>query len=111
MKSAPQSDSPFSDRHDVVKTVCLWRNGTCHRIEIVERAAKPGERVTYTALLWMEKEHGASHRVLVRDITFPWVHHESADSAMEHAIGFLEARLKPAIGLEHDPGVQNGNPG
>jgi hypothetical protein len=42
--------------------------------------------VTYTALLWMEKEHGAGRRVLVRDITFPWVHHESADSALEHAI-------------------------
>lgn len=93
MKSAPESSSPFSDRHDVVKTVCLWQNGTCHRIEIVERAARRGERVTYTALLWMEEEEGAGRRALVRDITFPWVHHESADSALEHAIGTLEARL------------------
>jgi len=100
MKSTPQSDSPFSDRHDVVKTVCLWRNGTCHRIEIIERAARPGEQATCTALLWMEKEEGAGHRVLVRDTTFPWVHHESVASALEHAIGFLEARLKPAIGPE-----------
>ena len=102
MKSAQQSDFPFSDRHDVVKTVCLWRNGTCHRIEIVGRAANRGERVTYTALLWMEEEHGAGRRVLVRDITFPWVHHESADSALEHAIGFLEARLKRVTGLESE---------
>ena len=103
MQSAPRNDSPFSDRHDVVRTVCLWRNGTCHRIEIVERAANPGERASYAALLWMEKEHGAGHRVLVRDITFPWVHHESADSALEHAIGFLAERLKPATGLEAEP--------
>jgi hypothetical protein len=52
-----------------------------------------GERVTYTALLWMEEEEGAGRRALVRDISFPWVHHESADSALEHAIGTLEARL------------------
>jgi hypothetical protein len=100
MKSAQQSDSPFSDRHDVVKTVYLWRNGTCHRIEIVERATNPGERVTYTALLWLEEEHGAGRRLLVRDIAFPWVHHESADSALEHAIGYLEARLRPARNSE-----------
>lgn len=98
MKSAQESGSPFSDRHDVVKTVCLWRNGTCHRIEIIARAASHGERVTYTALLWLEEEQGAGRRVLVRDITFPWVHHESADSALEHAIGTLEARLARATG-------------
>jgi len=100
MKSAQPGDSPFSDRHDVVKTVCLWRNGTCYRIEIIERASNRGEPVTYTALLWLEQEQAAGRRVLVRDIAFPWVHHESAGSALEHAIGFLEARLKPAAGLE-----------
>jgi hypothetical protein len=100
MKNAQRNDSPFSDRHDVVKTVCLWRNGSCYRIEIVERAAKPGERVTYTALLWTEEEQGAGRRVLVRDITFPWVHHESADSALEHTIEFLETRLNPVSGRE-----------
>ncbi len=103
MKSAPQSDSPFSDRHDVVKTVCLWRNRTCYRIEIVERVVNPGEPVTYTALLWLEQEHGPGHRVLVRDVTFPWVHHDSADSALEHAIGFLEKRLKAPVDLEAEP--------
>jgi hypothetical protein len=30
------------DRHDVVKVVCLWRNGTCHRIEVVGYTVKPG---------------------------------------------------------------------
>ncbi len=99
MPSAP-NDSPFSDRHDVVKTVCLWRNGTSYRIEIIERIANLGERVTYTALLWMEQEQGVGHRVLVRDITFPWVHHESADAALGEAIGYLEARLRPPTGLE-----------
>ncbi len=87
----------------MVKVVCLWRNGACHRIEIVERAANPGDPVTYAALLWMEQEHGPGRRVLVRDVTFPWVHHGSADSALEHAIGFLEARWKPPAGLEAEP--------
>ena len=84
----------------MVKTVCLWRNGACHRIEIAERAANPGEQVAYTALLWMEQEQGPGRRVLVRDVTFPWVHHASPESALEHAVGILEARLKPASGLE-----------
>ena len=93
----PQPNAfPFSDRHDVVKTVCLWRNGTCYRIEIISRIRRADEGAGYAALLWIEEEHGAVHRVLVRDVTFPWVHHESAESALDHAISFLEAKLEPA---------------
>src|ERR1017187_6962204 len=33
-------------------------------------------------------------------ISFPWVHHESAELALDYAIAFLEAKLKPGIGLE-----------
>jgi hypothetical protein len=62
MQHAQQSDSPFSDRHNVVKVVCLWRNGTCHRVEVVGRIAfletklKPGIglEVLDPALLSME---------------------------------------------------------
>jgi hypothetical protein len=32
--------------------------------------------------------------VLVRDIAFPWVHHESAESALNHALQSLAAKLK-----------------
>jgi hypothetical protein len=49
VKHAQQSDLPFSDRHDVVMVVCLWRNGTCHRIEVVRRVVKPGEHERYAA--------------------------------------------------------------
>ena len=100
MKHAQQSDSPFSDRHDVVKVVCLWRNGTCRCIEVVGRTVKPVEHESYAALLWIEEEHGAGRRIIVRDVTFPRVHHESAELALDYAIAFPEAKLKLVIGLE-----------
>jgi hypothetical protein len=102
MTHAQQSGSALSDRHDLVKAVYLWRNGSCHRIEVLRRAVKPGEPTSYVALLWIEEEHGAGHRILVRDVTFPWVHHESTDSALDHVIGFLEAKLTPGAGAESE---------
>jgi hypothetical protein len=94
MDNPQQRASEFSDRHDVVQTVCVWRNGTCYRIEIIRRAGKQ-EEGAYAALLWLEEEQ-AGRRVLVRDVSFPWVHHESAESALDHALGSLEAKLKYA---------------
>ena len=91
MKESDTSGGPLTDRHELVKTVYLWRNGTCHRIEIVGRGGKPGEPVSYVVLLWVEREHGPNHRILVRDVTFPWVHHDNPDSALKCAIEFLES--------------------
>jgi hypothetical protein len=88
----PQPRIPeFSDRHDVVKTICVWRNGTCYRIEVIQRFGKPDGQA-YAALLWVEEEQ-AGRRVLVRDVSFPWVHHESAESALDHALESLALRL------------------
>lgn len=84
----------FSDRHDVVRTVCVWRDRNCYRIEIIQRHAKP-EEGAYAALLWIEEEQ-AGRRVLVRDVSFPWVHHESAEAALERALESLAAKLKYA---------------
>lgn len=91
--SGPQQGNPeFSDRHEVVKTVCVWRDGTCYRIEIIRRLGK-AEQGAYAALLWLEEEQ-AGRRVLVRDVTFPWVHYESTDSALDHAMEALAAKLR-----------------
>lgn len=94
-----QTDSPFSDRHDSVKTVYVWRERTCYRIEVVRRAGI-SEETAYAALLWIEQEHGAGHRMLVRDVTFPWVHHESAETALDQALESLAARLEPRSEIE-----------
>jgi hypothetical protein len=102
MTHAQQSGSALLDRHDVVNAVYLWRNGTGHRIDVLRRAVKPGEPTSYVALLWAEEEHGAGRRILVRDVTFPWVHHESAESALEHVIGFLQAKVTPRADAENE---------
>ena len=94
MKTSQESNPPFADRHDVVKTVCVWRDRTCYRIEIIKRLGRPEEPV-YASLLWTEEEQGG-RRILARDLTFPWVHHESAESALDHALESLAARLNYA---------------
>jgi hypothetical protein len=91
---AASQETEFSDRHEVVKTVCVWRDGACYRIEIIKRLGTPGE-LAYAALLWTEEEH-EGRKVLVRDVAFPWVHHESAASALERALESLASRLKYA---------------
>ena len=88
----PQLPPEFSDRHDVVQTVCLWRNGTCYRIEIIRRFGKPEEHA-YVALLWLEEEHGGQRR-LVRDVSFPWTHSERAEDALAQALESLAAKLR-----------------
>jgi hypothetical protein len=91
--TGPQQGNPeFSDRHELVKTVCVWRDGACYRIEIIRRLGKP-EQGAYAALLWLEEEQ-AGRRVLVRDVKFPWVHYESADAALDHAMEALAAKLR-----------------
>ncbi|MBZ5593224.1 MAG: hypothetical protein LAP39_13365 [Acidobacteriia bacterium] len=91
----PQPLPPeFSDRHDVVKTICLWRSRICYRIEILKRFGKP-EESAYVALLWVEQEQGGQRR-LVRDVSFPWTHHESAEAALEQALESLTAKLRYA---------------
>ena len=80
-------ETEFSDRHEVLRTVCVWRDGACYRIEIIKRLGPPGT-CAYAALLWTEEEH-AGKRALVRDVTFPWVHHDTADSALESALDAL----------------------
>ena len=92
MEKTPESSSPFSDRHEVVKTVCIWGdNGACHRIEIIKRTEKP-ESPAFAALVWSEEEREGK-RYLVRDVTFPWVHHGDADEALERSIETLAGRL------------------
>jgi hypothetical protein len=98
MKNPRQSESPFSDRHEVVKTVCVWRERTCYRIEIIRRISK---EAAYAALLWTEEEQGG-RRVLVRDVSFSWVHHETAESAMSHAMEALAAKLQYASSGESE---------
>ncbi len=93
MGNAPQPALVFSDWHDVVRTVCFWRNGTCYRIEIIKRLEKQEEAV-YAALVWVEEEHAAG-RILVKDVTFPWVHRDSADAALDQALRFLAEKLQP----------------
>jgi len=83
----------FSERHDLVQTVCLWRSRTCYRIEIMRRSGKPE---AYVALLWVEEEQPGGQRRLVRDVSFPWTHHESAETALEQALESLVAKLKYA---------------
>ena len=83
----------FSDRQDLVQTVCLWRSRTCYRIEIMRRAGKPE---AYVALLWVEEEQQGGHRTLVRDVSFPWTHHESAEAALEQGLESLTAKLRYA---------------
>ena len=92
MDKPQSSERPFADRHDVIQTVCVWKNGTCFRIEIIKRCEKP-EELSYAALLWVEEEHGGK-RMLVHDITFPWVHHESPEAALEHAFEALAAKIR-----------------
>ena len=94
-----ESRLPFSDRHDVVKTVCVWKDHACYRIEVIERAGKSKEH-SYSTLLWVEQEHGPGRRILVRDVTFPWVHHESVQSALDQALESLAAKLTPRTGME-----------
>ena len=94
MENPQTPEFPFADRHDVVRTVCVWKNGACYRIEIIQRFGKPDGQA-YAALLWAEEEQ-AGRRVLVRDISFPWVHHESAESALNHALASLAAKFKYA---------------
>jgi hypothetical protein len=98
MKNPEQSESPFSDRHEVVKTVCVWRDRTCYRIEIIKRISK---EAAYAALLWIEEEQGG-RRVLVRDVSFTWVHHETPESAMDHAMESLTAKLTYAASGESE---------
>jgi hypothetical protein len=94
MDARHSGESAFSDRHDVVQTVCVWNDGTCYRIEIIKRSERPEEHA-YTTLLWVEEDQGG-RRILVRDVTFPWVHRESAESALDHALESLAAKLKYA---------------
>jgi hypothetical protein len=92
MGEAPrEAAAEFSDRHEVVRTVCVWRNGACYRIEIIKRLGPP-DACAYVALLWTEEEHQGK-RALVRDVAFPWVHHDNAESAFELALESLAARL------------------
>jgi hypothetical protein len=100
MENQESGGSPFSDRHDVVRTVLVWRNKGCYRIEIIQRCAKPEEHA-FAALLWTEEEHGG-RRVLVRDITFPWVHRETAEAALDWALDHLATRLQPAASAENE---------
>jgi hypothetical protein len=93
MEKPQQLNPEFSDRHDLVQTVCLWRSRTCYRIEIMRRSSKPE---AYVALLWVEEEQQGGHRTLVRDVSFPWTHHESAGSALEQALESLAAKLRYA---------------
>ncbi len=87
----------FSDRHEVVKTVCVWRDGTCYRIEIIKRLGTT-EKCAFVALLWTEEKRDGT-RALVRDVTFPWVHHVSAESALDCALESLAAKLRyPSTG-------------
>lgn len=92
MEKPQQSVPEFSDRHDVVKTICVWRNRICYRIEVLRRFGKPEDNA-YVALLWVEQEQGGQRR-LVRDVSFPWTHHESAESALEQALESLTAKLR-----------------
>ena len=94
MEKSQQLPPEFSDRHDVVKTICLWRNRICYRVEILRRFGKQEENA-YVALLWVEQEQGGQRR-LVRDVSFPWTHHESADAALEQALESLTAKLRYA---------------
>ncbi len=48
----------------------------------------------------LKRSTGQAAGFIVRGVTFPWVHHESAEFALDYAIAFLEAKLKPGIGLE-----------
>ena len=84
---------PLADRHDLVRTVCVWRNGTCYRIEIIRRCGDSDGQSSYAALLWAEEEQ-AGKRILVRDVGFPWTHHQSAEAALEIALDSLSARLR-----------------
>lgn len=94
MEKPQQLPPEFSDRHDVVQTICLWRNGTCYRIEIIRRFGNPEEHA-YVALLWLEEEQGGQRR-LVRDVSFPWTHSESAETALAQALVSLAAKLRYA---------------
>ncbi len=93
MEKTPENSWPFSDRHEVVKTVCVWSDdGACHRIEIIKRTGKP-ETTAYAALVWSEEER-EGRRYLVRDVSFPWVHHGDAEEALERTIATLAGRLR-----------------
>ncbi|HLJ47342.1 MAG TPA: hypothetical protein VKU01_15100 [Bryobacteraceae bacterium] len=93
MEKTLESPSPFSDRHEVVKTVCVWSDdGAIHRIEIISRTGKPASP-GYAALVWSEEERDG-RRYLVRDVTFPWVHHADAEETLERALETLASRLK-----------------
>jgi hypothetical protein len=93
MEKPQQLNPEFSDRHELVQTVCLWRGRICYRIEIMGRSGKPE---AYVALLWVEEEQQGGHRTLVRDVSFPWTHHESAEAALEQALESLVAKLRYA---------------
>lgn len=93
MEKPQQLHPEFSDRHDLFQTVCLWRGRTCYRIEIMRRSGKPD---AYVALLWVEEEQQGGQRTLVRDVSFPWTHHESAETALQQALESLAAKLKYA---------------
>ena len=92
MEKPQQLPPEFSDRHDVVQTVCLWRNRTCYRIEIIKRVGKP-DGPAYAALLWLEQEQG-TRRILVRDVGFPWTHCETGEAALEQALEALAAKVR-----------------
>ena len=93
MEKPQQLHPEFSDRHDLVQTVCVWRGRTCYRVEIIRRL---GESEGYVALLWVEEEQPGGHRTLVRDVSFPWTHHESAETALNQALESLVAKLRYA---------------
>jgi len=69
----------------------MWRSRTCYRIEILRRFGKSEN--AYVALLWVEEEQGGNRR-LVRDVSFPWTHHPSAEAAVEQALESLAAKLR-----------------
>jgi hypothetical protein len=94
MEKPQQVPPEFSDRHDVVQTICLWRSRTCYRLEILRRFGKSEENA-YVAMLWVEEEQGGNRR-LVRDVSFPWTHHDSAEAAVEQALESLTAKLRYA---------------
>ena len=94
MEKAQQLPPEFSDRHDVVHTICVWRNRVCYRIEILRRFGKPEENA-YVALLWVEEEQGGNRR-LVRDVSFPWTHHDCSEAALDQALESLAAKVRYA---------------
>jgi len=55
-----------------------------------------GKPEAYVALLWVEEEQQGGQRTLARDVSFPWTHHDSAETALEQALESLVAKLKYA---------------